>query len=121
MSKDYRILSLYDIYGELLTVKQKAFIEHYYCDDLSLGEIAENEGITRQGVREAVKRAEQTLLDLDEKLGIAALSDKTDGLLRSVLELCEQAEQANSAADTAQVADALIKIKAEIIKSGLQR
>ena len=45
-------------------------IELYYNDDLSLSEIAENEGITRQGVRDSIKRAENQLLEMEEKLGL---------------------------------------------------
>lgn len=68
MSKDLDISSLLDLYGGLLTDKQKAFLEFYYNDDLSLAEIAENEGITRQGVYDIVKRAKQQLVNFEEKL-----------------------------------------------------
>ena len=49
---------LYDFYGELLTDRQKEFFDYYYNDDLSLSEIAENAGISRQGVRDVIVRAE---------------------------------------------------------------
>ena len=67
MSKNLYISSLLDVYGNFLGEKAKALTEYYYNDDLSLSEIAENEGITRQGVRDQIKRAEIQLLSLEEK------------------------------------------------------
>ena len=55
MAKNLDVIILFDIYGNMLTQKQQDFISYYYNDDLSLAEIAENEGITRQGVRDAIK------------------------------------------------------------------
>ena len=49
MAKNLDVTLLFDIYGEMLTEKQRDFIVYYYEDDLSLSEIAQNEGITRQG------------------------------------------------------------------------
>ena len=60
---------LLDYYGELLTEKQRELFDLYYNEDLSLAEIAENYGITRQGVRDQIKRAETQLLSLEEKCG----------------------------------------------------
>ena len=50
MANNVEITILLDFYGDMLTAKQRDFINLYYNDDLSLAEIAENEGITRQGV-----------------------------------------------------------------------
>lgn len=81
MAKDIKISFLLDFYGDMLTDKQRKVIEYYYNDDLSLSEIAENEGITRQGVRDAIKRAEEQLLEMEERLGFAARFRQTmDGL-----------------------------------------
>jgi len=63
---------LLDFYGELLTERARRITAQYYCDDLSLSEIAESEGISRQGVRQTVKRAEEDLRFYEEKLGLAA-------------------------------------------------
>ena len=71
MAKNLDVINLFDIYGEMLTQKQQDFICYYYNDDLSLAEIAENEGITRQGVRDAIKRAETQLQDMENRLGMA--------------------------------------------------
>ena len=55
----------------MLTDKQHEVIDYYYNDDLSLSEIADNQGITRQGVHDSIKRAESQLLDMEERLGLA--------------------------------------------------
>lgn len=70
MEKNLRYSALLSIYGALLTEKQLDTMEYYYDEDLSLGEIAENTGISRQGVRDFIKRGEE-LLDLyEEKLSL---------------------------------------------------
>ena len=71
MAKNMEIALLLDFYGEMLTEKQKDMVELYYNDDLSLSEIAENAGISRQGVRDSIKRAEGQLLEMEERLGLA--------------------------------------------------
>ncbi len=71
MAKNLEISLLLDFYGDMLTDKQREVIEYYYNDDLSLSEIADNEGITRQGVRDSIKRAEFQLLEMEERLGLA--------------------------------------------------
>jgi len=65
--KNLHVSALLDVYGEFLSEKQRSVTEHYFNDDLSLAEIAENEGITRQGVNDLIKRAEALLLELEEK------------------------------------------------------
>ncbi len=63
---------LFDFYGETLTEKQRELFDLYYNEDLSLAEIAEHAGITRQGVRDSIKRAEHALREMEEKLGLVA-------------------------------------------------
>ena len=60
---------LFDFYGETLTEKQRELFDLYYNEDLSLSEIAEHAGITRQGVRDSIKRAEHALHEMEDKLG----------------------------------------------------
>ena len=69
-SQAYRMALLYDFYGDVLTPRQKEFYDLYYNEDLSLAEIAENNGITRQGVRDVIVRAEAILTDLEDKTGL---------------------------------------------------
>ncbi len=71
MTKNWEISYLLDFYGDVLTEKQRDVMEQYYNDDLSLAEIADNFGITRQGVRDAIKRGEATILELEDKVGFA--------------------------------------------------
>ena len=66
----YRMALLYDFSGDMLTDRQKEFYDLYYNEDLSLAEIAENYGITRQGVRDVIVRAEAILTELEDKTGI---------------------------------------------------
>lgn len=71
MEKNVKLALLYDIYGNMLTEKQSEAIELYYNEDLSLSEIADVSGISRQGVRDNIKRAESLLFEYEEKLKIA--------------------------------------------------
>ena len=70
MGKDFETAVLLDFYGELLTEKQERALDLYYNEDLSLAEIAEPLGISRQGVRDSIKRGEKQLHDLEETLGL---------------------------------------------------
>ena len=76
----YHMTLLFDFYGELRTDKQKELFDLYYNDDLSLTEISETVGISRQGARDAIVRAEATLLDTEKKVGLvkkyAAVAEK---------------------------------------------
>ncbi len=69
--KDLTFSVLLDYYGPVLTEKQRAILTEYYDEDLSLAEIAENYGITRQGVRDAIKHGEATLTEMEKNLGYA--------------------------------------------------
>ena len=66
-NQTYRMSMLFDFYGDLLTDRQKEFYDLYYNEDLSLAEIAENYGITRQGVRDVIVRAEAYLTEVEDK------------------------------------------------------
>ncbi len=84
MEKDLSIGILNEIYGALLTENQRDMIRSYYDCDLSLGEIAENCGISRQAVRDSVTKGKEALLEYERRLGT---KDKLDGL-KSDLENC---------------------------------
>lgn len=70
MPKNLDISLLLDFYGDMLTPKQREAAELYHNEDLSLAEIAQHLKITRQGVRDSIKRAEFQLIDYEEKLGL---------------------------------------------------
>ncbi len=87
MAKDLSVSTLLDFYGPFLSEKQRNLLHHYYNEDLSLTEIAENEQITRQGVRDLIKRGEMQLKKYEQECGwcqnVLSLqsildSDKTD-------------------------------------------
>ena len=71
MSKNLDMSYLLDFYGNVLTEKQRDMMQQYFNMDLSLSEIADNFNITRQGVRDAVKRGETVLTELEEQIGFA--------------------------------------------------
>lgn len=72
VARNWDVPRLLDVYGSLLTDKQREITSHYYDEDLSLAEIAENEGVTRQAVRDVVRRTEEQLAFFEEKLGLLA-------------------------------------------------
>lgn len=86
MAKDLKITFLLDFYGEMLTDTQREMIEAYYNEDLSLAEIAEDRDITRQGVRDAIKRAEQQLFEMEERLGLAKRFHEVQ---KALTEICD--------------------------------
>lgn len=69
-NQTYRMTMLFDFYGELLTERQREFFDLYYNEDLSLSEIAENSGISRQGVRDVIVRAESAMQEIEDKTGL---------------------------------------------------
>ncbi|MBD5156906.1 MAG: YlxM family DNA-binding protein [Butyrivibrio sp.] len=72
MEKIVEQAMLYDFYGELLGEHQKSVFEEYVLDNLSLGEIAEERGISRQGVHDLIKRADRTLAGYEAKLHLVS-------------------------------------------------
>ena len=84
--KDMKKAYLLDFYGEALDEHTRSVMRAYYEDDLSLSEIAEDEGISRQGVRHIIKKGEEELLRLETALGLcehyANLQDAADALSR---------------------------------------
>ena len=83
--KDMNISFLLDFYGDVLSDKQRTLLEYYYNEDLSLAEIAESEGITRQGARHIIKKAEEQLVFLETKLGLANHFVKIRALANAVI------------------------------------
>lgn len=90
--KDLKYALLYDVYGGLLSEKQGYALEMYYCDDLSLAEIAEHIGITRQGVRDQIKHAEEELDRFESKLGLAKKTNDLRVLLEEMSTTVKQDE-----------------------------
>ena len=88
--KNLNIGYLLDFYGDVLTERKKDALDAYYNNDMSLSEIAEDMGISRQGVRDIIKKAEEELLFYEEKLGLAKKFDEAQKHARRALEICER-------------------------------
>ena len=93
--KNLYISVLLDFYGPMLTDKQREVVEYYYNEDLSLAEIADHAGITRQGVRDAIKRGEATLLEMEERLGFARRYREQEEKLERIAELARDMQRQN--------------------------
>ena len=85
MDKKIEISMLCQIYGKLLTEKQFEYINDYYNNDLSLAELAENYGITRQAVRDIIKKGENKLFEYEEKLQIMKTTLNTEKKIAKIL------------------------------------
>ena len=86
---------LYDFYGELLTNHQKEIYEDFILNDLSLGEIAEERGISRQGVHDLVKRCDKTLNGYEEKLHLLERFSKTKEDVERICQLADSGDKNN--------------------------
>lgn len=86
--REYLIL-LYDFYGALLTEKQRLIFDLYYQNDLSLGEIAEEQAISRQAVYDIIKRSEHILDEYENKLRLVEKFQSNNEKLRNALHLIE--------------------------------
>ena len=90
--KDLKIGFLMDFYGDVLSERKRMVLDYYYNDDLSLAEIAEEIGISRQGVRDLIKKAEEELRFYEEKLGLAERFRKTQACAEMLLGLLENTD-----------------------------
>ena len=94
-NQTYRMTMLYDFYGELLTDRQKEFFDLYYNEDLSLAEIAENEGISRQGVRDVIVRAEAAMQEIEDKTGLIRRFEQMRGHLDTIADAAAEIKTIN--------------------------
>ena len=109
MAKNEEISLLLDFYGDMLTDKQKDVVSFYYNQDLSLSEIAENEGITRQGVRDSIKRAETQLLEMEERLGLVRTFLRTRDGLEQILRYARYIREHNDRGGRVKEIDEMAK------------
>ena len=94
-NQTYRMTMLFDFYGETLTERQKEFFDLYYNEDLSLAEIAENYGISRQGVRDVIVRAEAIMTDLEDKTGLMKRFMLMQQQVQAILDAAEKIQTVN--------------------------
>ena len=91
--KNMNIPYLLDFYGEVLSKRSRSILEMYYSDDLSLAEIAENEGISRQGIRHIIKKGEEELFFLEEHLGLASDFTEIQSVAKELISVSESLAQ----------------------------
>ena len=96
--KKLEIALLCDIYGSLLSDKQRDAIDMYCNEDYSLAEIAEHTGISRQGVRDQIKHAEAQLVTFEEKLGLMKKTSKASEKFKELSDF-EEVKKNNELAD----------------------
>ena len=111
MEKNVKLSILCQLYGKLLTEKQYEFLNDYYNNDLSLSEIAENNGITRQAVRDNIKKGEKKLFEYEEKLLFMKRTLNQEKKIQKVLD--ELTKIQNDYSDN-QIASVLENIKKEL-------
>ena len=110
---------LLDFFGDILTDKQREYLDLYHNEDLSLSEIAERAGISRQGVYDMVTRAEKSLEELERKTGVVNRwltmnqeLERAEGMAKKLAELCDDSESAALASDLAETLKTLISTHA---------
>ncbi len=90
MEKIFEQVLLYDFYGELLTEHQRSIYEDAVCNDLSLGEIAQEHGISRQGVHDLIRRCDRILSDYESKLHLVERFTRARGKVKEIMELAAE-------------------------------
>lgn len=88
--KNLQVGFLLDFYGDILSERKHTVMDMYYNEDLSLAEIAAEIGISRQGVRDLIKKSEEELYFYEEKLGLAEKLRKTEEELDSIIKASEE-------------------------------
>ena len=103
-----------DFFGDLLTEKQREYLDLYHNEDLSLSEIAEKAGISRQGVYDTITRAEKSLDELEQKTGVIRRwlttrkgLERAETIAQELLELCGDDESVKLAQELAATLKAL--------------
>ncbi|MBO5398534.1 MAG: putative DNA-binding protein [Clostridia bacterium] len=103
MDDNVKISILLETYGKLLTEKQYNLLDDYYNRDLSLSEIAENEGITRQAVRDNLKKGENKLFEYEEKLGVMKKTLMQEETISSILSEISKIKNSSSDKEIANI------------------
>ena len=94
---------LYDFYGELLTEHQRAVYEDVVFNDLSLAEIAEEQGISRQGVHDLIKRCDKILSGYEEKLHLVRKFQETRRMVEEIQKRTRQFQETGDGSLIAQI------------------
>ena len=111
MERKVKISILCDLYGKLLTKKQFEFLNDYYNNDLSLSEIGENNNITRQAVRDIIKKGENKLFEYEEKLEFMKRTLKQE---EQIVNILQELTKIQTQFTDKQIAQILEHVKAEL-------
>ena len=111
MEKLVEIGILFDFYGKLLSYKQYTAIELYYIDDLSLAEIGKELGISRQGVYDTLKRAEQKLYEYEDILGLVKKFRNNRIEIMRIAEIAAEIEKESEIIDNQKIRKEAFYIK----------
>ena len=111
MEKNVKLSILCQLYGKLLTEKQYEFLNDYYNNDLSLSEIAENNNITRQAIRDNIKKGEKKLFEYEEKL---LFMKRTLNQEKKIEKVLSELTKIQSNYSDKQIASVLESIKKEL-------
>ena len=114
MEKNIEVSLLLDFYGELLKPSAKQMAQLYYNDDLSLAEVAAETGITRQGVRDRIKRAEQQLFEFEQKLGLLSRFQQLENGLDVIAEKAQEISELTNNNDIHALAADILRQTGEL-------
>ncbi len=114
MEKIFEQALLYDFYGELLTPHQRSIYEDAVYNDLSLGEIAEEKGISRQGVHDLIKRCDKALEEYENKLHLVQKFTKAREQIEQIVALTQ--EEAGGQAGMEERMQKIRRLSRELMK-----
>lgn len=117
MEKIVEIAVLFDYYGKLLSDKQYNVVDQHCNEDLSLREIAELNGISKQGISDILSRAEKKLRFYEDELKLISKFEKINSNLREINDLIENSKNKDS--DLSDILDIIQNKNNEIIENGL--
>ena len=116
MEKIVRQSILFDFYGKLLTEHQKNIYQDIVFDDMSYSEIADLEGISRQGVYDLIKRCDRILEEYEEKLKLVEKFQNTKGMVANIQTLAKELKESNSNKALADKIDAIVQTSNAILE-----
>lgn len=117
LKKTVEISLLYDFYNQLLTDKQRNMVDLYYNQDLSLGEIADEFGVSRQAIYDILKRTEKLLYKYEKKLNFIKLMDTKNEKISEILDSVVNLEnELNSIVFSKHLTKQIFHIKGELSK-----
>ena len=109
--KNLNISLLLDFYGDILSERQKDMLDFYYNDDLSLAEIADNYEISRQGVRSVLKKGENILINMEEKLHLA---ERFSSMQKKSSKIASELEDLTHNIENKEISDKIIALISKI-------